>query len=201
MINRWRRWTPWDQHTYWSLDLETSSLSPRDGVIVSVGMVPVRGGAIHWGDRYYSLVRWREASSGSTKSLAIHQILPGESEHAPRLHEVIDEVRQRLEGSVLLVHHAALDLGFLRTACRDSGVRWRRPLVVDTVRLIGRLRDRMVRLEPYPIPVPRGLEGARRHLGLPRYLHHHALADALATAELFLALRARLAVSRLGQLL
>jgi DNA polymerase-3 subunit epsilon len=36
---------------------------------------------------------------------------------------------------------------------------------------------------------------------MPAHRAHHALADALATAELFLALRARLDARSLGQLL
>ena len=40
----------------------------------------------------------------------------------------------------------------------------------------------------------------RALLGLPEYEYHHALHDALATAELFLALRARLRLERLRQL-
>ncbi len=41
---------------------------------------------------------------------------------------------------------------------------------------------------------PLNLSVARRNVGLPEYPAHDALSDALATAELFLALRTRLGV-------
>ena len=59
----------------------------------------------------------------------------------------------------------------------------------------------MERLRPYSPSLPRALDAARAHLGLPKHRAHHALADALATAELFLALRARLDASLLRHLL
>ena len=44
------------------------------------------------------------------------------------------------------------------------------------------------------------LSEARRQLGLPDYPVHHALTDAVATAELFLVLRSRLGAERLWRL-
>ena len=55
---RW--WTgrrqPWDEVTYMALDLETTGLDPHRDRILSVGMVPLSGGLIRWGDRRYTLV-------------------------------------------------------------------------------------------------------------------------------------------------
>jgi hypothetical protein len=48
---------PWNAVDYWSLDLETSGLQPRRHQIISVGMVPIRSGAIDWGGHDYTLVR------------------------------------------------------------------------------------------------------------------------------------------------
>lgn len=199
----WQRFAPWHSRTYWALDLETTGVRPASDAILSVGMVMVRDGVVRWGEHLYSLVAADAAGppAGSTAALGIHQILPGEAGGAPAAGEVVAMVAERLDGAVLLVHHAPLDVGFLKRAFRSAGVRWPRPPVVDTVALIARLEQRLHRLEPYPRPLPRGLADIRERLGLPRHREHHALADALATAELFLALRARLDARRLGQLL
>jgi DNA polymerase-3 subunit epsilon len=196
-----RRRRPWQRETYAVLDLETTGLSPAIDDIVSVGMVPVRNGAIRWGERLYTVVRSHGTPPIQPQALGVHQILPGETDQGPDLERVLAEVGRRLEESVLVVHHAGIDVRFLQRAFGRFGWRWPRPPVVDTVRLLAKLERRLAQLEPYPAPVPRGLAEARRRLGLPDHRAHHALADALATAELFLALRARLRAERLGQLL
>jgi DNA polymerase-3 subunit epsilon len=55
-------------------------------------------------------------------------------------------------------------------------------------------------VQPAPKPTPTSLAAARRVLDLPAHTEHHALYDALATAKLFLVLRARLRLDRVGQL-
>jgi DNA polymerase-3 subunit epsilon len=202
MIRHWRRRRrPWHAETYWALDLETSGLDARRDRIVSVGMVPIVDTTIRWGQRFNSLVRTDRTAAVSVASMAVHQILPEDGAAAPDEGSVLDAVIDRLSSDVLLVHHAGLDVRFLRAACRRRGRRWPAPPVVDTVALLSRLEARMERLEPYPRPLPRGLAEARSRFGLPRHAEHDALADALATAELFLILRSRLAASRLGQLI
>jgi len=201
MIMWRRRRRPWRAERYLALDLETTGLRPAVDEIVSVGMVPIRGDAIRWGEHLYTFVRGSGRRTIHAAALGVHQILPGEADEGPGLEQVVDEVSRRLAGAVLIVHHAAIDVRFLQRAFARCGRRWPRPPVIDTVRLLGRLEQRLIRLEPYPAPVPRGLAEARLRLGLPEHRAHHALADALATAELFLALASRLGVRRVGQLL
>jgi DNA polymerase-3 subunit epsilon len=184
---------PWDELVYWALDLETSSLDPATGVVLSVGMVPVRHGVIRWGERYYSLVRPPTPEAVATDAITIHHILPEELLSAPDLSLVMLEVDERLaDCSVLLVHHAPFDVGFLRRAYQQFGRKWPKPPVVDTQALAARIEQRRHILEPYARPLPRGLAELRSTFGLPPFETHHALSDALATAELFLAMRARL---------
>jgi DNA polymerase-3 subunit epsilon len=186
-----RRRRRWADATYWAVDLETTGLDVRRNRILSVGMVPIRDGAIRWGERRYSLVRSTSAACEGA-ALGVHQILPGDGSESPGESDVVRQVVQRLDGRVLLAHHATIELGFLKAAARRHRQRWPRPRVVDTVRLLQLLEQRMERLQPYPQALPRGLAEAREHFRLPRHRAHHALADALATAELFLVLRARL---------
>jgi DNA polymerase-3 subunit epsilon len=190
----------WDAPVYWALDLETSGLDPQKDVILSVGMVPIRQGVIHWGERFYSLVRPRSGHQPAEAAIRIHHILPRELAQAPGLDEVLQEILGRLMDSVLLVHYAKLDIGFLRRACPRQGQIWPRPRVVDTVKLLGRLSHRRRQLSPYAEPLPTDLSKARESLSLPPHEAHHALHDALATAELFLALRSALEARKLRQL-
>lgn len=190
----------WDTLTYWALDLETSGLRPASDQILSVGLVPVRGGVVRLAEQYYTLVSPVEPERLSLEGLRAHHILPSELGHAPDLAQVLPEVDARLREGVLLLHYARLDLAFLRAAYRRNGRPWPRPKVVDTVELALKLGYRQQRFHPHPLPPPTALPEARERLGLPRYRNHHALSDALATAELFLALRARLGARTLREL-
>jgi DNA polymerase-3 subunit epsilon len=189
----------WDSQTYWALDLETSGLSPTDQIL-SVGMVPIRQGVIRYGEHFYSLVRPQAGLLLSHEGIRAHHIVPTELEAAPSLAEVLEAIHPRLGEGILLLHHAALDLGFLQRACRRFRRPWPRPRVLDTTRLITRLQQRQQRLEPHSRPLPTALAEARAFFGLPPHLEHHALYDALATAELFLLLRSRLGAKTLRQL-
>lgn len=191
---------PWQEIEYWALDLETSGLDSRRDQILSVGMVPLRGGVIHWGDHYYSLVR-PEAWDGLTgDAVRVHHILPEELRDAPLLTAVLLEIDMRLSGGASLVlHHAEFDLGFLRKAYTRLGRAWPRPSVVDTQVLVSRYEERQQRLSPYALPVRKSLSELVQLFNLAPYTSHHALGDALATAELFLALRARLELTSFRQ--
>ena len=207
--HRWTVWPfapspSWDEAVYWALDLETTGLSAGDDHVLSVGLVPIRRGAIVWGERFYSLVRPPRLDGLTEETMAVHHILPGELAAAPPPEEVFPELARRLDASdgppvAWLVHHAPLDLSFLRRWYGEAEREWPRPRVVDTIRLLLRLDHRRHQLDPYGRPLPRALSEARAHLGLPPYHYHHALTDALATAELFLLLRARLGLERLRQ--
>jgi DNA polymerase-3 subunit epsilon len=186
---------------FWALDLETEGLDSRHDAILSVGMVPVRRGVVRLGEAFSSLVRPREERTPSVGALGAHHLRPLDTRDAPELEAVLPEIARRLEGNVLLVHHAPIDVRFLAAAFRFTGRRWTPPPVVDTVRLLYRWADAKRFLGNPPGDPELNLFAARDQLGLPPYPPHDALVDATATAELFLVLRARLGAERLRQLL
>jgi DNA polymerase III subunit epsilon len=193
---------PWDEVTYWALDLETGGLDARKDPIIAVGMLPVRGGLLRLGEAYQSLVRLESDDAITAESMRAHQLVPREVKDAPPLAEVLREVDRRIGADVLLVHQAAIDVRFLERAHRRCGVRWRRPTVVDTVDLLVRSAKKARFVDPDASdrdPVL-NLSAARARLGLPDYGAHDALTDAVATAELFLVLRRGLAAKTLRHL-
>jgi DNA polymerase-3 subunit epsilon len=196
----WFRSPHWTEVVFQVLDLETSGLDPRRSRILSVGVVPIRSGAVRWGERWYTLVRPPTARDAETDAVRVHEILPDELGGAPELSEIVPQLESRLTGAALVVHWRALDVAVLKRAFREHGRRWPRPPVVDTAVLLARLDRRRRLLEPTPEPTPTQLAAARKAFGLPRHREHDALYDALATAELFLALRARLGLDRLRQM-
>jgi DNA polymerase-3 subunit epsilon len=181
----------WDEPVYWALDLETGGLDARTDPIISVGMVPVRGGIIRLGESFSSLVRPDPGRPIRPESVRAHQLLAGDLRKAPQLGAVLLEVDRRLADGVLLVHNRGIDLPFLKGGHARTGLTWSRPQVVDTVDLIAKTANRRRFLRPFGgEQMPSfNLSEARRVHGLPAYEAHDALIDAVSTAELFLVLR------------
>jgi DNA polymerase-3 subunit epsilon len=195
----WRS-PPWDQVVYWAIDLETTGLDPRRDLILEVAMVPMRAGSICWGERFHALVQPPPQRAAIGEGVRAHHILPGELRDAMPFPRALREIDARLSQGVLLAHFATVDVQFLRRAYAAAGLRWPRPPIVDTARLLRALDRRRLTLDATAQPLPTGLPRAREALGLPPYHNHRAASDALATAELLLVLRARLGARRLRQL-
>jgi DNA polymerase-3 subunit epsilon len=192
----------WDSVTYWSLDIETGGLDPRRDPIIALGMLPIRAGIIKLGEAYRTLVRPEDGREIRPESVRAHQLVRGEVREAPPLPEVLGEVDRRVREGALLVHHQGIDVAFLKQAFARHGRPWPAPPVVDTVELILKLNRRQRFTNPgYASEDPSvNLTEARRRFGLPDYLAHDALTDAVATAELFLYLRRALGARTLRQL-
>lgn len=192
----------WDSHTYWALDLETGGLDPRSDQILSVGMVPIREGAIRVGESWTSLVRPGYGGTIDPGSITAHQLVPADVANAPTLRDVLTAVDVRLRGGVLLVHQASIDVAFLKRAFTNMGLEWPKVKIVDTVELLMRVASRARFVDPSApdIDPELNLSRSREALGLPDYGRHDALTDAISTAELFLVLRKRLGAKRLREL-
>jgi DNA polymerase III subunit epsilon len=178
-------------HRLLALDLETTGFDPDTAEVIAIGTVPIVDGAVRIGELTSTLVR--PATRSAEEGIAAHHLRPSEVASAPSLDEVIPGLIDDLaRADALLVHHAPLDVRVLRRSCAATGCRWPGPAIIDTVELIGRCRTRE-RATGSGQRLPRNLAGARAGLGLPPHQAHDAAADAIATAELYLALRARLA--------
>jgi len=168
-----------------ALDLETTGLDPGTDRIVSIGFIEIDGRRI-CGDRARHVLL--NIDGTVDQSATIHRITDTDLRDAVSERDALDTVLTHLQGHVLLVHHAPMDVGFLNAACRRH---YNVPLLaptVDTLALARRLQERGNQ---------RSREGSlrlhalRSTFGLPRYAAHNALSDAVATAELYLALLTR----------
>jgi DNA polymerase-3 subunit epsilon len=179
---------PWDSVVYWALDLETGGLDAKIDPVLAVGMVPVRAGRIRLREAYRTLVRPPERSGITPDSVQAHQLVWSDLQQAPSIEEVLPEIDRRIREGVLLVHHGALDVTVLRREFKRAGLAWPKPVVVDTMRLLfakARLGSPELARDQVALRLPL----ARAEHGLPDYQAHDALTDAVATAELLLALR------------
>lgn len=170
-----------------SLDLETTGLNPRKDSILSVGLVNVRQMAVQLETAWHQLISVDHAIS--EESVVIHEITDDQAAEGKPLDEVLPEILKRLAGRVMLVHYKNIEQNFLNVACRRL---YGAPFVVptiDTLELAVRVYERRNHT------VQTGdlrLFNLRPRYNLPRYKAHNALSDALATAELFLAMAAEM---------
>ena len=116
----------------------------------------------------------------------MHGLRDQDLDAAPELAEVIDRVVAELDGRVLVAHAAWVERAFLTRALRSHGRRFDGP-VVDTAALLraAGLARSGTGFEP-------DVETMAEKLGLCVHTPHHALGDALTTAEVFLAVVSRL---------
>lgn len=178
--------TPISEVPMVSLDFETTGLDPNAHSIVSIGLVPMTLDRIRCREARHWVVR--PPLPLQQKSITIHSITHSDIDLAPDLAEILDEFLPALAGKVVVVHHRGIERPFL-----DVALQWRiregiEFPVIDTMAIEARLHprrtttwlDRLRGRQPESIR----LSDSRERYGLPHYPPHHALTDALATAEL-----------------
>ncbi len=177
--------TPWREAAFCVVDLELSGLDARSDEIISFGAVPVDNGRVGADRALYGLVRPRRALPEA--SVLIHGIRMVDLAEAPSVEEAIGPLVEAMTGRVLVAHAARIERAFLGAALRRVGGRLRVP-VIDT-EVLGRLLMAERGTVPPPF-LPLGELVA--YLGLPEHRPHHALSDAVTTAQAFLALATHL---------
>jgi DNA polymerase-3 subunit epsilon len=176
--------TPWRAARWCAVDLELTGLDRRHDEIVAIGAVPVNDGRIVLGEARYMLARPSRPPSPS--AVLVHKLRAPDLARAPSLQEAIAAVLEVLDGCVPVFHTAAVERHFLGAALAERGLRLGPS--ADTEAL-GRwwLSRRDGRA-----PAGLSLAGLARQLGQPAAAEHHALGDALTTAQAFIALAGRL---------
>ena len=180
--------TPLSAVPLMGLDVETTGLNPQTDGIVSIGLVPMGLERIRASESRHWIVKPR-ARLGE-ESVTIHGITDSQVLAAPDLEVILADVLQCLAGHVLIVHCRDIERQFLnRALIARIGEEIEFP-VIDTMELEARLHRRpppgfFARLfGKKPETVSIRLADSRARYRLPRYRAHHALTDALATAEL-----------------
>ncbi|WP_339419402.1 MULTISPECIES: 3'-5' exonuclease [unclassified Pseudomonas] len=168
-----------------AMDVETTGLDAQADSVVSIGVMPFTLQRIYCGNSLYWVIK--PASELNEKSVTFHHITHAEISDAPTFEQVLAPLLEAMAGKVMVVHYRNIERAFLDQAVRRHlGEGFEFP-VIDTMQLEARLhrqkRGWFARLMGRSQPSIR-LADSRARLGLPAYHAHHALTDALATAEL-----------------
>ena len=167
-------------------DTELTGLHERQDEIVSIGAVRIRHMQILAGETFYAQVKPKNPLPKN--STLVHRLTPQQLEAAPPLHEVLPQFIDYCGKALLVGHFVDLDTAFLNRACkRLFGSPLHNPCV-DTLRLA------QIHMERFGVPYRNKIDGGHsynltelsRQYGLPAFIPHDALQDALQTAYLFL---------------
>jgi DNA polymerase-3 subunit epsilon len=172
--------TPWREASWCVIDLELTGLDPRRDEIIAVGAVPIVDGRVLLGESLYALAR--PSRPPQHEAVLVHKLRSPDLADAPPLEDAIELVLDALAGRVPVFHTSMVERLFLGRELRRR--RLRLPADADTEAL-GRLW-----LRERDGEAPAGLRLTRLAglLGFPAEPAHHALGDALTTAQAFLAL-------------
>ena len=168
-----------------ALDLETTGLDPASDRILSIGLLSIRHMAVRLDSAWHQLIQSsREIPEASA---VIHRITDDQSAQGIPLKQAMPDLLDRLAGKVMLVHHAVIEKQFIGRACQSLyGSGFFIPLIDTQVLARHQFERRNRAYSPGDLRLAR----LREIYQLPRYQAHNALSDALAAAELFLAITA-----------
>jgi DNA polymerase-3 subunit epsilon len=166
---------------YLVLDFETTGLDAKKHHIVSAGWVKISDSKIHLNSAQYQLVK-SPASVG--QSAVIHGLHNNEVQQGMELEDLLSQLLNELKSSVLVSHHSALELNFLKQSCQNCFGRAPAFKAVDTLKL------ELYKMQLKGGPVAQNslsLPACLARYQLPEVTEHHALSDAFACAQLLLA--------------
>ncbi len=176
--------TPTRDEAWLAVDVETTGLDPNNARLLSIGWVPVDGDEIVLGGAGHVIVRGEAGEESVGESATLHGLTDDEVAKGVEPREAVEMVLQALKGRRLLAHFAKLETGFLDKACRRH---FGAGLKVDVADTMQREYMKYIAADREPRRDDLRLWTCRERYGLPPYKAHHALTDALAGAELWLA--------------
>ncbi|RJX75412.1 3'-5' exonuclease [Vibrio sinensis] len=178
--------TPLKDVEFVSMDFETTGLNAQEDAILTIGLVPFTlqriqcSGSAHW-----VVNPNRELNE---ESVVIHGITDSEVKSAPQLEDILDQILNAIAGKIVVVHYKNIERQFFNNTLLErigEGIQFP---VIDTLdieyaiqlRQCTGFRNWLKGKKPGSVR----LGQARTRYKLPIYQPHHALTDALATAEL-----------------
>ena len=176
--------TDWRKVSFLVADAEMSSLDANTGELLSVGWVIVENGAVALSTAEHHLIR---AENSVGQSATIHNLRDHDLTEAETRDQVLTHFLDVAAGKVLVFHNAALDLAFLNKISRRY---FQAPVLMPVV---DTLLQEEALLRRRDLPIKSGelrLQACRDRYNLPHFHGHNALLDALATAELLIAMAA-----------
>jgi DNA polymerase-3 subunit epsilon len=171
------------EHVRWVvIDTETSGLDPQRDALLAIGAVVVQSDGIVLNDSFEVVLR--SDAPGDTANVVVHGIGRDAQAGGVPPPDALAAFERWRAGAPCVGFHAEFDRAVLRRALRASGIDASESGWLDVAPLAAALLPEAHRRGV------RSLDEWLETLGIRCELRHNAAADALATAELLLRLRA-----------
>jgi len=171
------------QIDYVALDFETTGFYPENDLLLSVGYLPINKQQILLNEAVEFLIKSSDKIKAETA--VINHIVPEMLENGLPLNEVMDGLIAAITGKTLIAHGCIIEKRFIdhyvleRFGLPPLPLLWVDTLTFEKSFTVNRTDSDSTDFR---------LASIRARHGLPEYPAHGALIDALATAELYLAL-------------
>jgi DNA polymerase-3 subunit epsilon len=175
---------PWRQAAWCAVDLELTGLDPRHHEVIALGAAPIQEGRVVLGSARYTLVR--PTHPPKHDAVLVHGLRLADLVDAPPIEDAVDLLLGALAGGVPVFHTAGVEQAFLTPLLANRHVCL--PPAADT-EVLGRL---WLRERDGQAPLGLALSRLSQLLGLPGETPHHALGDAVTTAQAFIAVASHL---------
>ena len=163
------------------IDTETTGLDPRKARLLEIAALRLVNGGLDRSQRYRTLVKPGVAIPA--QATRIHGIDAAAVEKAPAFAAVWPELAAFIGARVLIGHSVGFDLAVLKRECERAGTAWTPPRFLDTCLLAEVAAPNLAGYSLDNVAAWLEIEVANRH---------SAEGDALAAADIFLALLPRL---------
>ncbi len=158
--------------TYVVFDIETTGFSFNMDTIIEIGAVKIVGGVVT--EQFSQLINpGRPIPPLITELTGISEEMV---EDKPSLEEVLPKFIAFVDGAPVVAHNASFDCSFIRYYCEKLGIPFT-SLIIDTLALSRLLLTSIKK---------HNLKAITKHLKITLTDHHRAIADAEATARVFI---------------
>jgi DNA polymerase-3 subunit epsilon len=194
--------TPLREVRYAVVDTELTSLDTRSNRLVSIGAIAMDGTRIRMAEQFYRVVN--PGVHVPAESVLIHKLRPNDVEQGVAPEQALAELREFIEGRVLVGHFVQIDMKALRKELGDQQHELDNP-VIDTAKAQRWILQNGPWREDMEQQLANiSLEALAKIYNLDFHEAHHALEDAFVTARLWQKLLSKLEamnVVTLGDLL
>ena len=174
-----------------AVDTETSGLDPRRDELISIGACAGQGCAINPRDSFEAMLR--QDLPSCVDNVLVHGIGHGAQAAGEDPERALAAYLRYARRDVVVGYHTLFDRTVLTRAIREQlGIAYR-PNTLDVALLLPALVEK-------PASAGWDLDSWLQQFGLRAYARHNALADAFATAQLFLVVLARARAAGLNRL-
>jgi len=166
---------------YLVIDLELTGLDASQHEIVSIAWLAIEQQCIKLSTAQHAI---NNQVQHLAQSPIYHGIAKKDLENGQDLAAILTALANELSGAIVVFHNASLDWSFLKNAFQHYNLSVKPALILDTFKIEkSRLQQQGLDIALDDLT----LSKCRARYHLPQYTNHHALTDAMATAELLLA--------------